>query len=77
MATLSSNFLASSDDNATPPTENELYQKCEQLFSEGGFIEASSQIEHFRSLYPESKHTAEILFMQAFLQPAIGTVRET
>ncbi len=68
---------ALSENNAAPPTEAELYQQCKRLFLEGGFVEASSHIGRFRSLYPESEHTEEILFMQAFLQPAIDVSVET
>jgi len=69
--------LSSPGDNDVPSTEAGLYQQCKRLFSEGGFIEVGSNIARFRSLYPESKHTEEMLFMQAFLQPAIDVSIET
>lgn len=69
--------FALSEDKTAPATEEELYQQCKELFSEGGFTEASSHIERFRSLYLESEHTEEMLFMQAFLQPAIDVSIET
>ena len=62
--------IALSEDVDT--TEAELYQQCKQFFSTGNFVEASNCIERFRSLYPESEHDGEMLFMQAFLQPAIN-----
>ncbi|MFC1713345.1 tetratricopeptide repeat protein [Candidatus Poribacteria bacterium] len=77
MLSLLSYSPALSEDNSAPPTEEELYQQCKRLFSEGGFVEAGSHLERFRSLYPESKHTEEMLFMQAFLQPAIDVSIET
>ena len=69
--------LSSVGDNHVPSTEDGLNQQCKRLFSEGGFTEAGSHIARFRSLYPESKHTEEMLFMQAFLQPAIDVSIET
>ena len=67
----SSAHFASSED--APTTEAELYQQCKQFFSAGNFAEAAPCIGRFRSLYPESEHDGEMLFMQAFLQPAINT----
>lgn len=65
-------YLCASSEN-TIPTEAELYQQCRELFSKGSFAEADDCIGKFRSSYPESRHDGEILFMQAFLQPAIDT----
>jgi TolA-binding protein len=64
-------FCASAEN--TTPTEEDLYQQCRELFSKGSFTETDGCIAKFRSTYPESKHDGEMLFMQAFLQPAIDT----
>ena len=67
----SSVHFASSEDVSV--TEAELYKQCKQFFSAGNFAEAAPCIGRFRSLYPESEHDGEMLFMQTFLQPAIDT----
>ena len=67
-------FPALSEDAGA--TEAELYQQCKRFFSTGNFVEADRRIGRFRSLYPESEHDGEMLFMQAFLQPAIKVSME-
>jgi TolA-binding protein len=63
--------FASSRNDAVPTTEEELYQFCKSIYAQGKFADASQHIERFLSLYPESKHAGEMLFMQAFLQFAL------
>lgn len=66
--------IASSSHSSTPlETEEELYGQCKRAYTEGKFTDASQYIEKFLSLYPESDHADEILFIHAFLQPAIDT----
>jgi TolA-binding protein len=57
-------------------TEEEFYQQCKRAYTAGKFVDASQHIEKFLSLYPESNHAGEILFMRAFLQPAIDAATE-
>jgi|GEM_PF-2011836 len=56
--------------------EEKLYRQCKRSYADGKFADASQYIEKFLSLYPESDHDGEILFMQAFLQPAIDASTE-
>lgn len=74
---LSVRLYASSTEIPASITEQELYDQCKRLFSEGKFARTGQYIEHFRSIYPESLHVPEILFMQAFLQPNIDAAIET
>lgn len=73
MITVPFHSFAVLEDDTASTTEEELYQQCKQAFSEGTFTEANQHIARFLSLYPESDHAAEILFMQVFLQPDIDT----
>ncbi len=63
--------FASSQSDAIPATEEELYQLCRSVYAKGKFVDAGQHIEKFLSLYPKSDHAGEILFMRAFLQFAI------
>lgn len=58
-------------DNSSPPTEAELYQQCKTAYTKGDFVTARQSVDKFLSLYPQSQHIDEILFMEAFLQPDI------
>ena len=69
--TISSHSFASSQGDAIPTNEEELYQLCRSTYAAGKFIDANQHIEKFLSLYTESKYNIEILFMRAFLQFAI------
>lgn len=68
-----SHSFASLGDDIASTVEEELYRQCKRAYTEGNFAEASQYIERLLSLYPESDHAAEIVFIQAFLQPAVDT----
>jgi len=61
---------------ATAP-EEELYQQCKRAYTDGNFAEATQHVEKFLSLYSESDHADEMLFMRAFLQLSIHSSMET
>jgi TolA-binding protein len=61
--------LAEGDVAST--TEEGLYQQCKSAYTAGKYTDASRYIGKFLSRYPESDHAGEMLFMQAFLQPAV------
>jgi TolA-binding protein len=63
--------LTIAEDNV-PAAAEELYQRSKSAYKNGQFADANQCIEEFLSQYPDSDHIAEMLFMQAFLQPDIS-----
>jgi TolA-binding protein len=66
-------FTAIAENNKPIMSEEELYQKCKSCFTTKDYNGASQNIKEFVSSYPKSDYTAEVLYMQAFVQQDANT----